>query len=68
MNTYELIAEKDGESAVIRFEDVNDAEAMLAGIAHILNKAIESEIWRRGRITLTNLRTNHLVNEMKEKE
>lgn len=46
---------------------VTDADAALAAIPLILNRAVDDEVWAKGRITLTNLKTGVVVREMEAK-
>ena len=58
MSTYQLTAEYEGDSETVLLDARNDGEAMLAGIAEILNRASyrenpDSALWAKGAITLT---------------
>ena len=54
MSTYELTAEYEGDSETVLLEARNDGEAMLAGIAEIMNRAYPDVVlWAKGAITLT---------------
>lgn len=54
MATYTLTAKYDGDSEVVTLEARNDADAMLAGIHEIMNRAYPNiALWAKGEITLT---------------
>lgn len=50
---YTLTATDAEGSTVLRIEAENDVEAMFSAIAKTLDRAIKSERWATGRITLT---------------
>lgn len=68
MNDYELKAEWRGETYVLIFQDTSDTDATFSGIFRILDRAKANTSWAKGAITLTNLRTNEIINQMKEKD
>lgn len=50
---YTLTATDAEGSTVLRIEAEDDVEAMFSAIAKTLDRAIKSERWAKGRITLT---------------
>jgi hypothetical protein len=45
-----------------------DSDAALTAIAIVMNRAVEDEVWAKGHITLTHVKTGRLVREMPAKE
>lgn len=64
---YELRAAYFRKESVIRFEETDDTEATYAAMFRVLNKARQSSLWALGEITLTNLTTNQILNQMGRK-
>ena len=67
MNRYELRATLNKQTKTIRFDDIDDIEAIYTAIFRVLDKASNHNAWARGYISLTNLTTGELVKEMASK-
>lgn len=63
---YTLTATDAEGSTVLRIEAEDDVEAMFSAIAKTLDRAIKSERWAKGRITLTDS-NGVIVKEMSAK-
>lgn len=66
MENYILTASDNQGKTVIRIVAESEEEAIFAGIAKTLDRAIKSERWAKGRITLTDS-NGKLIQEMSAK-
>jgi hypothetical protein len=66
MDTYTLTASDNEGTTVIRIVAESEEEAIFAGITKTLDRAIKSERWAKGRITLTDS-NGKLIQEMSAK-
>lgn len=67
MSDYQLQAKLGNRTSTMRFVEDNDSDAMLSAICKILDKAINDDLWAKGRIRLTNRTTKELVSDMGSK-
>jgi hypothetical protein len=68
MPQYRLVAMKGGRSAQYEFEAEDSFDATTTAIAEVLNRAMESKLWAKGRIELWQRGATKPLHVMEAKE